>query len=233
MTLVEMTVAAALTALLAGSTVTLLRSMTATRTRIDRQAALQQEARAALRAITTTLRNAYRTTGDEWDIEGLPSRTAGQHADRVRLFAVSRRTLRTEQGESDVRECEFFLARASQETLPVLVRRMDPTRNPTPDTGGVAERLAGNVVALAFAYHDGQAWRGYWKSADRVWPKAISVKLIVADPADRTSTTVASAIVGFTYAPVRNLGEASAVEEGTEETEGSETELESFEGGAS
>ncbi len=231
LTLVETIVAAALTALLAGATVTTLRTMTATRTRIDRQAALQQEARAALRAITTTLRNAYRTSGDDWDIEGTPGGASGEHADRLRLFAASRRTLRTEQSEGDVRECEFFLARTSQEPLPVLVRRMDPTRNPPPDGGGVAERIAGNVLALAFAYHDGQTWRGYWKPADRAWPKAISVRLVVADPADPTATAIASAIVGFAYPPVRSLGEPSPVEEGAEES--GESGLGEFEGGES
>jgi prepilin-type N-terminal cleavage/methylation domain-containing protein len=233
LTLVEMIVASALTALLAGATVTMLRTMTATRTRVDRQAVLQQEARSALRAITVTLRNAYRTTGDDWDIEGIPGSAATQHADRLRLFSVSRRQLRTEQGESDVRECEFFLARSSAEALPVLVRRMDPTRNPAPDGGGIAERIAGNVVALAFAYHDGQTWRGYWKSADRTWPKAISVRLIVADENDPTVTAAASAIVGYTYPPVHNLGEVSPLEESAQETEGGDTGLGSFEGGGS
>lgn len=233
-TLVETIVAAALTALLAGATVTMLRTMTATRTRVDRQAALQQEARSALRAITIPLRNAYRTSGDDWEIEGIPGSAGGQHhADRLRLFAVSRRTLRTEQGESDVRECEFFLARTSQEALPVLVRRMDPTRNPPPDGGGIAERIAGNVVALAFTYHDGQTWRGYWKSADRAWPKAISVRLVVADENDPNAIAIASAIVSFTYPPVRSLGEPSPLDQGAEETDTGESGLGTFEGGES
>ncbi len=220
MTLVELIVAITLTAIVVGSTTTILRSMTAARTRVDRQAKLEQQAQLALRAITTALRNAYRTDANDWELEGLKDATDGPPADRIRFFTTSRMRMRPGQPESDTRECEFFLARAEGEQLPVLLRRMDPTRNVAPDGGGILQRIAGNVVSLAFAYNDGTQWQQVWPADYRAWPVAIAVHVIVADEKDSTVTASARAIVGYTYQPVKSevqLGEGMTTSTVTEE----------------
>lgn len=200
-TLVELILAATLTVLVAGSSALILRSVTGVRVRVDRQMAVQQEARAAVRAIACALRNAYRSAEDEWALEGVAGRDGPLPADRIRLLAVSRRTVRRDQPESDVREFEFALARLEDEPLPVLVRRTDPTRNERPDGGGVVERVAGGVIALAFEYHDGAAWREDWPETSRLWPAAVRVHLIVTTEQELRKTCTVSRTVNFPYRP--------------------------------
>jgi len=201
-TLVELILATTLTVLVAGSTAAILRSVTGVRERVDRDRSLQQEARAALRAVAAALRNAYRSTDeDEWLLEGVAERDGPLPADHIRLFAVSRRTVRPDEPESDVRECELGLLRPDDVGLPVLVRRTDPTRNELPDGGGVLERVAGNIVGLAFEYHDGVTWRDHWPETLRRWPDAIRVYLVVAAEDQPRRTWTVSRTVNFPYRP--------------------------------
>ena len=165
-TLAELVVAATLTVLVTGATVAMLRSTAAARSRADTQATVQQEARAAIGALATALRNVYRFEGDEAVLEGIDNEVDGMPADRIRFFTLSRRAVRLGQPESDVRECAFFLAPADEGPLATLLRRTDPTRNPPPDGGGVVEVLARGLAGLDFQYHDGVRWRADWP-ADR------------------------------------------------------------------
>ena len=178
-TLVELIVAAVLTALICGSTVAMIRSSAAARRIASRQLDTQAEARAAVRAIAVALRNAHRGgRGNPW-LEGADEWIGEMPADRVRLFTVSRRTVRPGRPESDVKECEFFLRQSDRDAPPALMRRMDPTRNPQPDDGGVIERVAQNVVALNLTYHDGTEWRDAWPKERKGWPMAINIEAAV------------------------------------------------------
>ena len=58
LTLVELIVALAVTTIVTGATVPILRGVSAARQRVDAQMTLQQEARAAVRVIATALQNA-------------------------------------------------------------------------------------------------------------------------------------------------------------------------------
>jgi len=159
MTLVELVVAMTLTVLVAGSTVAIVRGVTAARQRVDHRAAVEQDAWRAAWTIEAALRNAYRSTGDEWFLEGIQESNGDMPADRIRFFTVSGRDLRPGQPECDVKECEFALSSVEGEPQPVLMRRMDPARNDPPRGGGILERVAGGIVALEFAYHDGEHWQ--------------------------------------------------------------------------
>ena len=180
--LTELMVAMTITTLVTGSTVTLLRSSTAARNRVARQMQLQQEARTAVNTIATALRNAYRSPDGQIMLVGADDSFGQMPADRVRFFAISRQTIRPDQPESDVKECEFLLILAPQagaSQLPALMRRTDPTRNEEPDDGGVLERLADNVLGLNLAYHDGVDWRLDWPKDTKGWPVAIRIDLVV------------------------------------------------------
>lgn len=201
MTLVELVVATALTVLVTGSTVAILRGVAATRVRVDRQMAVQQEARAAVRAIVTALRNAHRNPGKDFLLEGVDDWQGELPADRIRFLAISRKMVRPGQPESDVRECEFFLSEPTERELPLLLRRTDPTRNEQPDEGGVLEPIARNVVALDFTYHDGLEWTERWRKSQRAWPAAVRVRLtVVSETTPRRSCTV-SRMVSWPYVP--------------------------------
>lgn len=218
-TLVELIAAATIAVLVAGATVAMLRSILSARRRVDGQMALQQEARAAVQAIATALRNACRGTDGQGALVGVNAHLGDMPADRVRLFTVSRRAVRPGQPESDVKECEFRLTapgRGSAEAaLPALVRRTDPTRNAEPDGGGVVEHVARNVLGLDLAYHDGVEWRKDWPEKKQGWPLAVRIELTVADGdargARRMWTT--SRLVSFPHLVGRRPDEAKEKQE--------------------
>jgi len=199
-TLVELVAAATLTVLVTGSTVAILRSTAGARQRVDRQMALQQEARVAVNTIATALRNAHRT-GGQTVLEGTDDWLDERPADRVRFFTVSRRTVREGRPESDVRECEFALREPTDGSLPALMRRTDPTRNEAPDVGGVVELVAENVLGLDLAYHDGVEWRQEWAEKTKGWPTAIRIRVAVLAEFGRSKVWTAGRIVNFPGRP--------------------------------
>jgi len=212
-TLAELIVATTVTVLLAGSTAGILRGVVDARTRADRQDALQAEARAAVEAIALALGNAHRVGGEQAVLEGTDGWRGDLPDDRIRFFTVTTEGVRPGLPESDVVECEFRLSRPDgkdrrkqwhQRTTgggPVLLRRLDPTRNPAPDQGGVVELIARDVAVLDFAYHDGIEWRPKWSAKDKGWPLAVRISLAVVGKDRRTKVWTTSRIVNFPLRP--------------------------------
>ena len=198
-TLVEMLVAITVTTLVAGSTVAILRTSAAAARRVDEQSTVQQEARMAVLAIATALRNVHRSPGNEQVLEGRSGELGDAPADRVRVFTVTRKAVRPSGPQSDVVECEFFLAAPEAGGPPALFRRLDPTRNEPPDGGGVLERLAENVVALRIAYFDGGQWIDEWTEKNKGLPAAVRIQLVVADSADPAKVWQVGRTVNFPH----------------------------------
>ena len=181
-TLVELIVATTLTVMISASTVLILRSATASRRGLDRQMGVQQQARLAVRAVTTALRNACRGGKVEGKLVGLAGEANDEQGDRVRLFVVSRTTVRPGRPESDVKEVEFFLHELPNGSRSGLMRRTDPTPNTRPDGGGVLECVAEDVVSFELNYHDGLRWHREWPRTMRGWPLAVHIRLVIANP---------------------------------------------------
>jgi prepilin-type N-terminal cleavage/methylation domain-containing protein len=196
-TLVELIVAMTLTVLVTGSTVVMLRSMTAARERLDRYVPLQHEGRVAVEAVTTALRNAYRAEAKESPLEGIDEVQGGWPADRIRFFTVSLRPVRPGQPESEVHECEFFLQMRGPDELPSLMCRRDPTRNALPDGGGVVQRVAAGVVGLDFRYLDRGKWVDDWTEERQAWPEAVDVRVVVMSPRPPRQTSSLARIVNI------------------------------------
>lgn len=199
LTLVELIVATTLTTLVAGSTVGILRSTAAARERAQNQLAVQQQARAAVLAIATALANADRYPDRDAVFEGLDDWLGEMPADQIRFFTVSKRKVRWGQPESDLRECKFFLTEASEQALPALMRRTDPTRNETPDEGGVLECMAENVLGLNLLYHDGMGWCEDWPQGSRGRPLAVRIELAVLAKSQPPKVWTISRVVSFPH----------------------------------
>jgi type II secretory pathway pseudopilin PulG len=200
-TLIELLLAVMVTVMISVSTVAMIRSTDQTRRRVDRQMALQQETRAAVETITAALRNAARTEDQSNIFEGYDADLDGLPADRVKFLTISPLTVRRDQPESDVKECEFFLQPSPMGRPPMLMQRLDPTRNDEPDGGGVVRCIAQNIIVLELAYHNGLSWQDGWSVETDGWPVAIRVNLLAVDPDDVNTTWPVESIVNFPRMP--------------------------------
>lgn len=201
-TLVEMLVASTIAVLIAASTIGLLNSLTGARSRIEQEMALQQEARAAGRALESALRNAIQTTADknDWLLQGVDETLGPMPNDSIRFRTLSLRPLRADQPESDWREVEFFIMPPQQaDQPPALMRRLDPTLNLQPDDGGILERIANNIAGLDIQYHDGIEWLEEWPIENTQWPLAIrfNILIIAGDPEQPITATTRRTISYF------------------------------------
>jgi hypothetical protein len=164
-----------------------------------------------MRAIVTALRNSHRVVDEDTGLAGLDGALNEEQipptwddrmeypADRLRVFSVSRRATRPGKPESGVRECEFFLATPDPDEPPMLMQRIDPTRNEQPDGGGVLLSIAHNVMGLDFSYHDGEEWVDEWDGERAKFPLAVRIRLIVSADADGRDPWPISRIVNLPY----------------------------------
>ncbi|MBN1554204.1 MAG: prepilin-type N-terminal cleavage/methylation domain-containing protein [Phycisphaerae bacterium] len=196
-TLVELLLAVMVTVMIAVSTVAMIRGADQTRRRADRQMALQQEVRAAVETMSAALRNSCRDGDRKVNLEGVDDDSDGLPADRIRFLTRTPHPVRFGQPESDVKECEFFLQEGEAGRPGMLMQRLDPTRNPEPDDGGVIRCVAENIVALELAYHDGKSWLPEWSPGKKGWPLAVRIHLLAVDPDDADTTWPAECIVNF------------------------------------
>jgi len=205
-TLLELIVAMTLTVLVTGTTVVMLRSITGTRERVERYGSVHADARAAIDAVTSALRNAYRSGSKDERLVGQDDLQGGYPSDRIRLFIVSHRPVRRGQPESDVRECELFLHQKEMNAPPSLMRRLDPTRNDRPDGGGIVEPVAANIVALDISYFEAGRWIEEWTEERTGWPRAVRVRIAAmrAEPPRRVVRL--ERIVNFPYWPRKEEG---------------------------
>lgn len=211
-TLVELIVATTATVLVTAATVGMLRALTATNRRAAVAIETQQQARTAMRAIVTALSNIHRNgdqppligADDVLDSAAVPAEwptDVDYPADRVRVFTVTRRQVRPELPESDVVECEFFLVSPAPGAPPLLMQRVDPTRNEAPDGGGVVTLLASNVTGLDLSYHDGRRWLSEWGEQPGGLPAAVRVRLVVSPDGTPEKAVALTRIVGFPHRP--------------------------------
>jgi len=197
-TLVELLVVLMITVLLIGSAAAMLRSVAGAREVVDKRLQGEEAATMALRTMCTALRNAYRPiTDDDVYFEGMQEQSDPNAIDRVRFRALDRRIIRKGQPESDVKTIEFFLRQEGQTFT--LMRRTDPTVNLPPDTGGVVEPLATDIMGLEIEYYDAGKWLERWPESQKRWPTAVNVTLtFVADQSTHRQGSV-NRLVNFPY----------------------------------
>ena len=200
-TLAELLVVLTVGTIVLGAAGAIVAQTAAARARIETQTEWQQEANAAMRAIATALRNAYRPAGgnEQMLFEGMDDR-AGEHpSDRVALRAYSRVPVRAGEPESDMREVELFLEEVSDSPWPALLRRTDPTRNEGKDGGGVVERIANGVVGMDLTYHDGVRWLSRWRREWKAWPRIVRVEVTVVTDTERRTTRTLHRLISFPH----------------------------------
>jgi len=186
-TLLEMIVAMAIMAVLAGSLYATLH--TAFRARRSATAAVEETRRAdlTLALVETDLASAVVPTGLlAGGFLGEPATdAAGRPADALLLHATAPGGTAV-AGRGDIRAIEFACEPSDDDTGLVLVRYVTtnllaPT-TPEPEE----ETLCRNVFALSLRYYDGIEWLDTWDSTtqDNDLPAAVEVVLELCDPDD-------------------------------------------------
>ena len=190
-TLVELMVVVLLIGIVVAGGAAMIAQSGAMRERSESASTLQADADAALDAVVSALRNALRPRDEDarsgwWVFEGQDETLDERPADRLRFMTVDHRPIRPDQPEGDVREVAFSLEPGGAGGLPYLRRRSDPTIRVDEvllgDGGGVADRVAENVIAFDVAYFDGLVWQTDWPASLQTMPTAVRVSVAVSEP---------------------------------------------------
>lgn len=195
-TLIELMVVVSLIGIVVAGGATMIAQAGKMRQRTESASTLDADAYAALDAVVSALRNTHRPRTDDaengwWVFEGMDETLDDRPADRLRFFTVSHEPVRPGQPEGDVREVEFSMELGgSVSGLPYLRRRLDPTIQVDEvllgDGGGVADRVAENVIAFDVEYFDGFYWQVDWPASLQTMPTAVRVSVAVTEVGDGT-----------------------------------------------
>ncbi len=196
-TLIEMMVVVSLIGIVVAGGAAMIAQAGKMRQRTESASTLDADAYAALDAVVFALRNTHRPRGADaqngwWVFEGADETLDGRPADRLRFFTVDHRPVRPDQPEGDVREVAFSLEPGDGPGgLPYLRRRTDPTLQVVETLlggGGVADRVAENVIAFDIEYFDGLMWQIEWPASLQQVPTAVRVRVAVSQVGDGTTS---------------------------------------------
>lgn len=162
-TLIELTISAALMALILGAAYLCLHAGMSAQRLLDPRLEAAQYARVALDRLTADLRNACPLDPD-FEFIGL-DRTLGQtEADNLD-FATLNHTPR-HPGEGDFCQTSYFVEPDARTGELVLWRRRNPRIGLDPFAGGAREEIARGLRRLNFEYFDGLDWYDSWGDAE-------------------------------------------------------------------
>jgi len=202
-TLVEMLLSLTITSLLAVSVVSTTRALTDVRKGVDRRIDRLTEARHAMNAIVSELRNVRRDpTSDQPVIIG-HSGAPDMGNDDIELLVISDRRVRPDGAECDQYEVGFRLARPADRPCTVLLCRKDHALDDHTDEGGVATVIAEGIVALWFEYYTGSEWEPEWSDLKPQPPLAVRVTLTAANIDAVESITPADTVTLSTVVAIR------------------------------
>lgn len=181
-TLLEVLVAALITAGIAGATATAVSQALRAR---ESSSARQQAATRAATACDLVARDALNLirSGDLYDARILlvdGELQGGASRDELLLFAHASRQTRsaTDQNEGSACEVQYRLETPPESLLAsgyILWRRSDPVPDEVPDGGGVATPVAMGITSLAIEVFDGSAWLDEWDSDSEGYPYALRI----------------------------------------------------------
>jgi hypothetical protein len=187
-TLVEVLLAATISALLVMTVVSTTRSLTVSRDKIESRSSRRIEARNGLEAIVAAMRNVRR------DGAGKDPVVIGHHGgqgqnDRINLLVIDDRRSRSDGEESDQYEMTFYLWKPEGVAFPSLMCRKDHALDDYPERGGLATVVAEGIVGLTFEYYDGEEWREEWSDQETKPPREVRVTLTAVET-DRKETNL-------------------------------------------
>lgn len=173
-TLIELTIGAALMALILASAYACLSAGLSARRLLEPRLEAIQSARVAMGLITADLRAAC-PLAKEADFVGM-SRTIGKaEADNLDFGTLNYTPSR--QGEGDFCQTSYYLDQDRKTGELVLWRRRNPRIGLDPFSGGSREELARGLRQLKFEYYDGFDWFDTWGDPEGKGKQETSQKL--------------------------------------------------------
>jgi len=155
-----------------------------------------QRARTALLRMTNELEQAYtvsRRRANFTTFTGIDREEKGWPRDILHFTATSHERLAPNVRESDLCELSYFMFEDPKTKMTVLLHREDANPDEEMLSGGIVYELAEDVMALDFAYYDGEEWREEWDSEKDGLPYAVRIALTLADGQGKPHTFFATA----------------------------------------
>lgn len=185
-TLLEVILAATMTAFVALVAVAGLRAVTTTRTTVDQASAAADALRYVTEKIQRDLASAVRGSGVIF--EGMPEDTALELPLSLRIHVVQTDRARRDGIESDLYEVEYALLRSDEKSY--FVRRVCPIVGAETDReetdGGILTVLSESIVDFQIQYYDGTEWLDEWVNYTEL-PQLVMIHLAAADISDLAS----------------------------------------------
>jgi type II secretion system protein J len=190
-TLVELLLAAIITALVAGATTVALSQMA--RAKNGSEARQEAMSRADAAAARIALDVATIVRDEDLSIARVAVKdggTPGAEADELLLITRSLRRVRGLPESPEGADFEVQYRLGADGDGPALWRRVDPALDDYPDAGGVATPVAQGVVRLSVEANDGTNWVSAWDSDSDGYPYGIRVAVTAQDSGKRATVTV-------------------------------------------
>jgi len=199
-TLVEVTIAAVVTAFIAMTAASVLRAVTASSEKVGSNLEATAELRFACELLRRDLSNLYRHRNiRDTKLVGTVDPSEYGSCGRITFYTINRLKARFEKPESDVYEVGYFLRRREDTSL--LMRRIWPNPDRDAETpGGILSVIAKNIVSLEIKYYDGTEWRDEWAEEETKVPELVDVTM-VAELASKKRVVTYSFVVNFVRWP--------------------------------
>jgi prepilin-type N-terminal cleavage/methylation domain-containing protein len=162
-TLIELTISAALMALILGAAYLCLHAGMSAQRLLDPRLEATQYARVALDRLTADLRGAC-PLDPGFEFIGLDRTLGDAEADNLD-FATLNHTPRR-PGEGDFCQTSYYVEPDARTGELVLWRRRNPRIGLDPFAGGTQEEIARGLRRLNFEYFDGLDWYDFWGDAE-------------------------------------------------------------------
>lgn len=162
-TLFELLITVALASIVLASAYGILRAGLVTQRDVEYRADVIQSGRVALDWMSRDLRSAV-ALSENMEFVGMSRMIETVEADN--LDFATRYGKPTLPGESDFKEVSYFLRSNERVGGLSLCRRVDPTLDEEPLSGGRIEELIRHVAGLKFEYYDGLEWFDDWGSSE-------------------------------------------------------------------
>ena len=187
-TLIEILVASVISAFIAVTAVSAMKTISLGRSKIEDRSVAAGELRYVSDIIRKDLANLYRSDKPE-KVVLVGSLEAGETAmtSVLKAHVVNMVKARVGQPESDVFEVQYYLQQTDEKTL--FMRRLQPNPFEQEVAGGILTAIAENIVGFTVMYlSDEEEWLDEWPEENTKLPNLVKVDLVAETPRSRLVT---------------------------------------------